>query len=460
MTNHTRSIVGIAATAVLVSLAVPASAYFGGLAPWASACAQSGGAAPGCGQIPVRRGPAIQQISPEEQQIEEQQRELDHMQQERDAAEQRAREAEADDRAGLDAQSRGDLQGAIDKFLAALDLAPGNAAIQKHLNRANIALAAMQSSAAIDALRQRIEAAMISSRIAALRQDLEAKILSRRLVAFYNSFLVARSPQCEKLDTQIGQMNEVARRANLALDSYSFFDDNEGRPRVTPWQAQWKAPQRYTLLSNNVLEMRKMLPGWDSAMIKKFLAPDDSQYRAAIYRDDASGTIFLTFRGTDENTNNWTGGNIPNELGLYTNYFGTAGGLAYALKHYTDLHGLQLECVGHSLGGGMCISAAIHAHIKATVFNAETVRSSGLADGDDIRVADGLVVDYVTAREIVSTSQAAFLVEAPGKHVPLPDWSGESMSPIVRHRMPFVRLSIQNQIQTLQKERTSRGCAP
>jgi len=462
---RTRTIVGIVATAALVSLAVPAAAYFGGLAPWAGACAQSGGAAPGCGRIPAQRGPAIQQISPEEQQIEEQRREeqqqeLDRLQREREEAEQRKQEAAADDLAGLDAQNRGDLQGAIDKFLAALDLAPGDATIQAHLNRANIAIAAVQSSAAIDALRQRIETAMISARINALRQDLQAKMLSRRLVAFYNSILIARSPQCEKLDIQIGQMNDVARRANLALDVYSFFHDNEERPGVTPWQAPWKAPQGYTLLSNNILEVRKMLPGWDSGLIKKVLAPDHSQYRAAIYRDDTNGTIFLTFRGTENNFSDWTGANIPNELGLYTNYFGRAGTLAAALKQYTNLHGLQLECVGHSLGGGLCIGAAIHAHIKATVFNAETVHSSGLADGDDIGAADSLVVDYVTAREIVSTSQAAFLVKAPGKHVSLPDWSGESMSPIERHRMPFVRLSIQNQIQALQKERTGRGCAP
>jgi hypothetical protein len=39
--------------------------------------------------------------------------------------------------------ARGDLQGAIDKFIAARDLAPGNATIQEHLRRANIALAAV-----------------------------------------------------------------------------------------------------------------------------------------------------------------------------------------------------------------------------------------------------------------------------------------------------------------------------
>ncbi|MGO9455613.1 MAG: hypothetical protein ACLP62_00995, partial [Acidimicrobiales bacterium] len=350
-------------------------------------------------------------------------------------------------------QNQGDLQGAIEKYIAALDLAPGNATFQDHLDRANVALAALQSSAAIDALRRRIENAMASARINALRKDLEAQMLSRRLVAFYNSFLVEQSPRCEKITGQIAVMHDVASRANLALDAYSFFDDNEARPRTTPWQAYWKAPPGYTLLSNNILETRKLLPGWDSALIKKFLAPDDSQYRAAIYRDDSKGTIFLAFRGSDENANNWTAGNIPNELGLYTNYFGKAGALASALKEYTDAHGLQLECVGHSLGGGMCISAAIHAHVKATVFNAETVHSSALPEGDDIRAANDLVVDYVTAREAVTMLQAASFVPAPGKHVSLPDWSGEPMSPITRHRMPFVRLSIQNQIQALEKEK-------
>jgi tetratricopeptide (TPR) repeat protein len=163
--------------------------------------------APGCGQIPPRpRGPDIPQISPEEQQIEEQQRraqqeELDRLQQQREEQERQAREAEADDLAGLDLQTRGDLQGAVDKFIAALDLAPGNATIQEHLRRANIALAAVQSSAAIDALRHRIENAMASARISALQKDMEAKILSRRLVAFYNSFLTAQAtPSPAKVD--------------------------------------------------------------------------------------------------------------------------------------------------------------------------------------------------------------------------------------------------------------------
>src|SRR6185312_1347122 len=97
--------------------------------------------------------------------------------------------------------ARGDLQGAIDKFIAALGLAPGNATIQEHLRRANIALAAVQSSAAIDALRHRIETAMVSARISALQKDMEAKMLSRRLVAFYNSFLTATAaPSPAKVD--------------------------------------------------------------------------------------------------------------------------------------------------------------------------------------------------------------------------------------------------------------------
>jgi hypothetical protein len=200
-------IAGAGGLAALVALGAPVSAYFSSLSGWAGACAQSQGMAPGCGQIPSPpRGPAVPRLSPEEQQIEEQQRraqqeELDRLQHQREEEDRQAREAEADDLAGLDLQARGDLPGAIDKFVAALELAPGNATIEEHLRRANIALAGVQSSAAIDALRHRIETAMASARISALQKDMEAKILSRRLVAFYNSFLTARAaPSPAKID--------------------------------------------------------------------------------------------------------------------------------------------------------------------------------------------------------------------------------------------------------------------
>jgi tetratricopeptide (TPR) repeat protein len=223
---------GTVGLAALVALAAPASGYFSGLAGWAGACAQSQGMAPGCGQIPPRpRGPAMPQVSPEEQQIEEQQRReqqeaLDRLQQQREEQERQARDAEVDDLAGLDLQARGDLQGAIDKFIAALDLAPGNATIQEHLRRANIALAAGQSSAAIDALRHRIENVMASARISALQKDMEAKMLSRRLVAFYNSFLTAQAaPSQAKVDCVANsgvvfwlKLN-MCQRQNLALQN-------------------------------------------------------------------------------------------------------------------------------------------------------------------------------------------------------------------------------------------------
>ena len=272
----------------------------------------------------------------------------------------------------------------------------------------------------------------------------------------------ANAAQCVAWDSRIDAMKGVASRASLALDAYSFFDDNQDRPGITPWQAPWKAPSGYTLLSNDILQLREMLPDMDSTLIKKFIAPDDSQYRAAIYRDDASGTIFLVFRGTDmtKNNNDWWKANIPNELGEYTGYFAKAAVLATDLKQYTDAHGLALECVGHSLAGGMCVGAAVHAHIPATVFNAETVHSSALPQGDEIRTADDLVVDYVTAGEAVTSLQAMFFVPAPGIQVPLPDWPSGPISPIERHGMSFVRLSVQNRIQELVRDKAAVGCAP
>jgi tetratricopeptide (TPR) repeat protein len=199
MTRFRMHLVG-ATLAALVSLAAPVDAGFSGLAGWAGPCAQSMGLAPGCNTVPPPpRGPRIspEELQQEEQQREEKQKELDELQQEREAAEAAEREAEAADALGVNLQNQGDLQGAIGEFIRALDLAPGNATIRAHLEGANRALAKAQYSAAVVALRHRIENEMASARINALRKDLEAQMLSRRLVAFYNSFVTAPPSQAK-----------------------------------------------------------------------------------------------------------------------------------------------------------------------------------------------------------------------------------------------------------------------
>lgn len=267
--------------------------------------------------------------------------------------------------------------------------------------------------------------------------------------------------QCALLQQQIEQMKAAARHASLAQDVYYFFDDNVTKG----WQAPWKAPPGYTLLSNQITEMRKMFPGLDDQAIKIMLAPDSSTYRAAIYRDNAKGTLVVAFRGTDAAAD-WTA-NIPNELGIWTAHFGRASVLGREVRKYADRNKLQLEFVGHSLGGGMAIAGSAAARAKASVFNAETVHQNALSASTDLTVAKGLVTSYITPREPVSSGQRLFLVPAPGQQVVLPDWPGSpaliDRHPIdafvERHVMRSVRLAFANQVRALEKSYAERKCA-
>lgn len=266
--------------------------------------------------------------------------------------------------------------------------------------------------------------------------------------------------QCAPLKQQIDQMKAAARHASLAQDVYYFFDDNVTKG----WQAPWKAPPGYTLLSNQIKETRKMFPGLDDQAIKSMLAPDGSTYRAAIYRDNAKGTIVVAFRGTDAAAD-WKA-NIPNELGVWTAHFGMASALGRELRKYADRSGLQLEIVGHSLGGGLAIAASAAARAKASVFNAETVHQSALSESTDLTVAKGLVTSYITPREPLSSGQGLFLVPAPGRQVALPDWRGSpaliQTHPIdafvERHVMRSVRQAVAHHVQTLEKSYTEKKC--
>jgi hypothetical protein len=456
-----------AAIAILQAsvLSTPALAHFEALSHWVGACAQSEG--------------VVSPSPPTRSQINEQ-LELDRIEKALREEQQRANRAAQDDRAGSAAGSRQDWKEAAGEFLAALNLEPDNAEYRAHLENANYMLQAQQTSSEIADLRKEVETEIAADEIVALRRQEERQSRSEELAALYKSILAER---CRTMQLDVDQVTDDARRANLALDVYSFFDDNHGYVQPTlwqklfpkvwnyfygdeskqlktaAWQAPWKAPAGYSLISNNILATRKLLPDMDSATIKRFLAPDNSEYRAAIYRNDSTGALILSFRGSENNWDNWGHANIPNELGQETEYFRRAAILAVYLKRYSNAHGLQLECTGHSLGGGMCINAAIHARIKATVFNAETVHSAALLRGDNIALAERLVVNYTTAHEVVTGAQSALFIPAPGFRVRLPDWSGGPKSPVARHKMWFVRLSMQNRLRELMKDKADNGCA-
>lgn len=260
------------------------------------------------------------------------------------------------------------------------------------------------------------------------------------------------SLQCAPLREQIALAKTAVDRARLALNVYEIYEPNAGPDP--------KAPPGYRLLSNNSEEMRKLLPGMPEQQVKALLAPADSTYRAAIYRDEAKGTLVLAFRGTVDFVKEGINPNGPNAVfGRKTDFFTNAQALARDLKNYTNKNGLQIEIVGHSLGGGMAIAASAASGSRATVFNPETFRDSALVRGD-LSSARELVTTYMTPGEPLSSAQALVRLPAPGQTVRLPDWPGEPLpGTIERHVMRSVRQALNQQQVLLDKAMADNKCA-
>lgn len=263
------------------------------------------------------------------------------------------------------------------------------------------------------------------------------------------------SIQCTGLKEQIGVMRGVASRGAIARDVYLFFDEDNTKG----WLDPRKAPPPYTMLSNQIDELRKMFPGKQPSEIQALIAPDGSGYRAAIYRDTRTNELVVTFRGTIPTRADDWGANIPNEFGLPTTYYNKAQELARAMQQYAQQNKMRLEFVGHSLGGGMAIAASSVAGARATVFNPTTVHNTALS-GATVSQAGQLVSIYSTPGEIVTGGQHLVMMDAPGKMTKLPEWPGapSAAHPIDRHAMTNVRQAIREQQRLLQEDFDKNKC--
>ncbi|HTR84984.1 MAG TPA: hypothetical protein VMI56_10935 [Reyranella sp.] len=258
---------------------------------------------------------------------------------------------------------------------------------------------------------------------------------------------------CSKMKAVHDEMVTAAARASLALDVYDLYD----KDKSPGWQSPWGPPSGYTLLSNQLGELRQMFPGWKDATIQQFIAPDGSDYRAAIYRGK-DGSLVLAFRGTTS-LKDWEVNNENARQGKATDYFSKAEILGRELKKYADLHGLKMEITGHSLGGGMAIAASATSGAPAIVFNPETLSQGVLQGRGDLSRAKDLVTAYTTPLEPLTAAQAAFKVPAPGRHVELPDWPNEpGPYSINRHRMAGVRGALGNQLQLTERALRDGHC--
>jgi hypothetical protein len=214
---------------------------------------------------------------------------------------------------------------------------------------------------------------------------------------------------CESLSRQLDESYQLARRALLASDVYAHND------RKDPVSISLQAAG-FDRISDavNSTEMRLLFPGVSNQEIKDLLEPDDSDYRAAIYRDRADPTkIFLVFRGTSA-LGDWTNGNFPQAAGLGSPYYVKAIFLTHLLKKSAVANSLGLEIVGHSMGGGMADAAGAANKVTATSFNPSGVNLN-TTKGADLSTAHQYLTDYVVDGEPLNWHQdhpALTLVDA------------------------------------------------
>lgn len=130
--------------------------------------------------------------------------------------------------------------------------------------------------------------------------------------------------------------------------------------------------------------LREMLPGLDldDVQILDLLQPDKSGFRAEIYVPDPAviGPGFkptLVFKGSrghvlengelrDTSLEDFVGNNLPQSIGLETDYYTRSMAVAEILKRA----GLAFDITGHSLGGGMASAASAVTGMRAVTFNA------------------------------------------------------------------------------------------
>ncbi len=164
------------------------------------------------------------------------------------------------------------------------------------------------------------------------------------------------------------------RMADLAEDVYESAR-GEGKP-----------PPGWTRASEHPDQLKAMAPQLTDKQIADILHPEKSGYRAEIYLPDksvlgADAKPVLVFKGStgmivdpaapggrrESAGEDFLSNNIPQGLGLKTDYYDRAMGAAVLLK---DQPGFKFEMAGHSLAGGMASAAAAVTGVETTTFNA------------------------------------------------------------------------------------------
>jgi hypothetical protein len=174
--------------------------------------------------------------------------------------------------------------------------------------------------------------------------------------------------------SQLAKGYHGQRMAGLAEDVYESAR-GEGKP-----------PAGWTRASEHPEQLKALAPQLTDKQIVDMLHPDKSGYRAEIYLPDKSvlgpdAKPVLVFKGStgmivdpaapggrrESASEDFLANNIPQGLGLKTDYYDRAMNAAVLLKNQP---GFKFEMAGHSLAGGMASAASAVTGVETTTFNA------------------------------------------------------------------------------------------
>ena len=200
--------------------------------------------------------------------------------------------------------------------------------------------------------------------------------------------------RCDVLRRDLDATIGMARRGVLAANVYDIYE---------PGQENALAPAAFARLSSPELSK---LCGANTQTFDALTHPVGSSYRAAIYRDKTDPKkLFIAFRGTTSNLADWLSANVPQAMGFGSDYYSQGITLARILSKCASENGLELEIVGHSLGGGIAAAAGAVNRIKTAAFNPAGVHHATLPSGTDIKSASQYVTDYVVRSEPLNLRQ-------------------------------------------------------
>lgn len=294
---------------------------------------------------------------------------------------------------------------------------------------------------------------------------------------------------CKALEADIARISNASRMAALAQHAYLYFAD----PPASP-------PKGFEVLSATPADLQKLLPDLTAEKLKALTAPDDLDYRAVIYRDTTTNRLAVAFRGTSTE-GDWLKGNIPQGIGMRTEYYARAIELAKLVKKAADAQRVGVDFVGDSLGGGMASGAGVAVcsgnigpNCRVTAFNPAglhpaTVPSKDYGDAPryiDSYIVDGEPLNGLQDRRVASLIATAIdggllspiaspvpsmlaiqtlmtggFSQSIGNRTVLPaDWPGSPPpGAIERHRMRSSRLALLMKLRDLQREHKIQ-CTP